>query len=62
MTILERLNIIKDIDPFNQQLLNDCYLAILQLQDENECLRKQLGMNNDASQDNGTENNSYEGY
>jgi hypothetical protein len=23
--LLERLRIIKDIDPFNKQLLNDCY-------------------------------------
>ncbi len=40
--ILERLRIIKDIDPFNKKLLNDCYAVIKELIERNESLEKQL--------------------
>ena len=40
--LLERLRIIKDIDPFNKQLLNDCYNSIKELKTRNESLEKQL--------------------
>ena len=34
MNILERLELVKDLDPFNKQLLNDCYDRIMQLEDQ----------------------------
>ena len=40
--ILERLRIIKDVDPFNKQLLNDCYDSIIELIARNEKLEKQI--------------------
>ncbi len=40
--ILERLRIIKDIDPFNKNLLNDCDAVIKELIERNESLEKQL--------------------
>ena len=40
--LIERLRILKDIDPFNKQLLNDCYNTVLELQARNETLEKQL--------------------
>ena len=32
--LIKRLELIKDSDPFNKQILNDCYLHIQSLQDE----------------------------
>jgi hypothetical protein len=32
--LVKRLELIKDSDPFNKQILNDCYLHIQSLQDE----------------------------
>ena len=40
--LIERLRIVKDIDPFNKQLLNDCYNTVLELQARNEQLEKQI--------------------
>jgi len=40
--ILKRLELVKDIDPFNKQLLNDCYKVIQELQTKSELLEKQL--------------------
>lgn len=34
MNLLTRLELVKDIDPFNKQLLNDCYDRIMQLEDQ----------------------------
>ena len=40
--LLERLRILKDVDPFNKQLLNDCYDSITELKVRNKTLEKQL--------------------
>jgi peptidoglycan hydrolase CwlO-like protein len=40
--LLERLKIIKDLDPFNQRLLNDCYDTITELSNKLDTLEKQL--------------------
>jgi len=32
--LIKRLELIKDSDPFNKHILNDCYLHIQSLQDE----------------------------
>ena len=32
--LIKRLELIKDSDPFNKRILNDCYLHIQSLQDE----------------------------
>ena len=40
--ILTRLEMVKDIDPFNKQLLNDCYKIIQELETKAELLEKQL--------------------
>lgn len=37
--LIKRLELIKDSDPFNKQILNDCYLQIQSLQDEVERLQ-----------------------
>lgn len=37
--LINRLELIKDIDPFNKQLLNDCYLEVQSLTDEVKRLR-----------------------
>ncbi len=37
--LVKRLELIKDSDPFNKQILNDCYLHIQSLQDEVERLQ-----------------------
>ena len=42
MNILERLELVKDIDPFNKQLLNDCYERIMQLEDQIARLKNAL--------------------
>lgn len=42
MNLIQRLELIKDMDPFNKQLLNDCYLYILQLEDQVNRLSNQL--------------------
>ena len=40
--IIERLELVKDIEPFNKQLLNDCYKVIQELQTKITLLEKQL--------------------
>ena len=40
--ILQRLDVIKDLDPFNKRLLNDCYAVIEELIKRNEVLERQL--------------------
>ena len=42
MNLLKRLELVKDIDPYNKQLLNDCYAYIYQLEDQVDRLSKQL--------------------
>jgi len=37
--LIKRLELIKDSDPFNKQILNDCHLHIQSLQDEVERLQ-----------------------
>ena len=37
-TILKRLKLIKDSDPFNKRILNDCFDTIITLQSEVERL------------------------
>ena len=37
--LIKRLELIKDSDPFNKRILNDCYLHIQSLQDEVERLQ-----------------------
>ena len=51
MKILNRLELIKNLDPYNKKLMNDAYNIITDLNDkltilenENECLRKQLNL------------------
>jgi len=41
-TILERLELVKDIDPFNKQILNDAYNTIKYLSNKIDTLEKQL--------------------
>ena len=38
-TILKRLQLIKDSDPFNKRILNDCFDTIIALQSEVERLQ-----------------------
>ena len=38
-TILSRLELVKDLDPYNKKLLNDCYNALVDQQAEIERLR-----------------------
>jgi hypothetical protein len=40
--IAERLALVKDIDPFNKQLLNDAYETIIDLSNKLDTLEKQL--------------------
>ena len=40
--ILERIELVKDIDPFNKQLLNDVYETIIDLSNKVDTLEKQL--------------------
>lgn len=42
MNLLERLELIKDIDPYNKQLLNDCYEYIHKLEDQVNRLSNKL--------------------
>lgn len=61
--ILERLELVKDCDPFNKQLLNDCYNELLRLRDDLSRAHRQLeelGYGH-TSHDN-IENNKYEGF
>lgn len=37
--IISRLELVKDVDPFNAKLLNDCYNALVDQQAEIERLR-----------------------
>ena len=41
-SILKRLELIKDYDPFNKQILNDCYDSIKYLKNKTELLERQL--------------------
>ena len=38
-SLLKRLDIVKDIDPFNKKLLNDCFTTIQKLNTEIERLQ-----------------------
>jgi hypothetical protein len=40
--LLLRLELLKDIDPFNKQLLNDCYDTVTELSQKLNTLEKQL--------------------
>ena len=40
--LLERLAIIKDSDPFNRRLLNDCFTVVQQMSNKLDALEKQL--------------------
>lgn len=61
-TLIDRVKLVKDFDPYNKKLLNDCYTGLISLQDEVSSLRAQLGIRDDANEDNNTEGNRYEGY
>ena len=41
-TLVKRLELIKDSDPFNKRILNDSYNTILELSQRLETLEKQL--------------------
>lgn len=41
-TLLKRLDLIKDSDPFNRRLLNDCFTVVQQLSNKLDTLEKQL--------------------
>jgi len=41
-TIIKRLELIKDSDPFNKRILNDCYETIQELQAKIDILERQL--------------------
>ena len=41
-TILKRLELIKDSDPFNKRILNDCYEIINELHERLETLEQTL--------------------
>lgn len=41
-TIIKRLELIKDSDPFNKRILNDCHNIIIEQQNKIELLEKQL--------------------
>ena len=41
-TIIKRLELVKDSDPFNKRLMNDCYDIIQKLETKIELLEKQL--------------------
>jgi uncharacterized protein Yka (UPF0111/DUF47 family) len=40
--IISRLELVKDIDPFNSKILNDCYKTIKDLLNKVDALEKQL--------------------
>ena len=40
--LVKRLDLIKDSDPFNKRILNDCYDIIQELETKIELLEKQL--------------------
>ena len=40
--LLQRLKLLKDVDPFNKQLLNDCYDSLNELIERNKLLEKQF--------------------
>jgi len=40
--ILKRIELVKDVDPFNKQLLNDAYDTIIDLSNKLDTLEKQL--------------------
>lgn len=42
MNLIQRLELVKDIDPFNKQLLNDCYDRLMQLEDQIARLKNAL--------------------
>ena len=41
-TIIKRLELIKDSDPFNKRILNDCYEIITELSERLETLEQAL--------------------
>ena len=41
-TIIKRLELIKDSDPFNKRILNDCYEIIIELTERLETLEQTL--------------------
>ena len=41
-TLIKRLELIKDSDPFNKRILNDCHISIIELKTHIELLEKQL--------------------
>lgn len=41
-TIIKRLELIKDSDPFNKRILNDCYEIITELSERLETLEQTL--------------------
>lgn len=41
-TILHRLELVKDSDPFNKRILNDCFTTIQELQKRIDTLEKQF--------------------
>jgi hypothetical protein len=40
--LIQRLSLIKDHDPFNKRVLNDCHTALIELSQIIETLEKQL--------------------
>jgi len=40
--LLKRLDLIKDSDPFNKRILNDCFTTIQQMSNKLNTLEKQL--------------------
>ena len=40
--ILERIELVKDVDPFNKQLLNDAYDTIIELSNRLDTLERQI--------------------
>ena len=40
--LIKRLELIKDSDPFNKRILNDCYETIQELQTKIDILERQL--------------------
>jgi hypothetical protein len=40
--LIKRLELIKDSDPFNKRILNDCYVTIQELTEDLKTLERQL--------------------
>lgn len=41
-TLIKRLELIKDSDPFNKRILNDCHSTIIELKNKTTLLENQL--------------------